>query len=85
MRYEAGSQSVGGCAGGPNGSGRRLLDDRARDLERTAVTEQTQLNVLMNRDAFAGRGRNWTTSRRHGSDPPVEPIAGSDAGESARR
>jgi outer membrane protein TolC len=71
VRYEAGSQSVADVLSAETEAGKQL--ESARDLDRTAVAEQTQLNVLMGRDAFEPVGElddavtKWV-------DPPLDRL-----------
>ncbi|MDP9254697.1 MAG: TolC family protein [Verrucomicrobiota bacterium] len=53
-RYEVGTQTVGNVLVSETEAS-KLLEAR-RDLERSVAAEQSQLNVLMNRDAFAPLG-----------------------------
>ena len=54
LRYEAGARSAADVLTAETEAGKLL--DSAKDLERGAVAGQTQLNVLMGRDAFAPIG-----------------------------
>jgi cobalt-zinc-cadmium efflux system outer membrane protein len=54
VRYQAGNQSASDVLAAETEAGKLL--ESAKDLDRTVVTEQTQLNVLMGRDAFAEIG-----------------------------
>ena len=64
VRYEAGSESVADVLAAETEAGKLL--ESAKDLNKAIVSEQTQLNVLMGRDAFAPIGdldevaENWT-------------------------
>jgi len=54
VRYQAGNQSAADVLAAETEAGKLL--ESAKDLDRTVVTEQTGLNVLMGRDAFAPIG-----------------------------
>jgi cobalt-zinc-cadmium efflux system outer membrane protein len=67
VRYQAGDQSAADVLGAETEAG-KLLED-AKDLARAVTTEETQLNVLMGRDAFAPVGELDATQ---GDRQPIE-------------
>jgi outer membrane protein TolC len=71
VRYESGGQSAADVFTAETEAGKLL--ESARDLDRTAVAEETQLNVLMGRDAFAPLG-DLEDAAPKVVDPPLDRL-----------
>jgi len=69
VRYEAGNQGAADVLAAETEAG-KLLED-AKDLSRDVATAETQLNVLMGRDAFAPIGELDDEGRQQSDTPPA--------------